>query len=97
MYGRILRQLRESKGRLQAEVARSVEISPAQLARLESNQRGRSPDRHPARALRPRLDDHRETRPAHRRHDRGGAAAGRKTSTEIIKVGGAAKRPPMTD
>jgi len=40
MYGRILRQLRESKGRLQAEVARSVEISPAQLARLESNQRG---------------------------------------------------------
>jgi transcriptional regulator with XRE-family HTH domain len=40
MYGQILRQLRESKGRLQAEVARSVEISPAQLARLESNQRG---------------------------------------------------------
>ena len=40
MYGRILRQLRESKGRLQAEVARSVEISPAHLARLESNQRG---------------------------------------------------------
>lgn len=40
MYGRILRQLRESKGRLQAEVARSVGISPAQLARLESNQRG---------------------------------------------------------
>ena len=40
MYGRILRQLRESKGRLQAEVARSVEISPAHLARLESDQRG---------------------------------------------------------
>jgi transcriptional regulator with XRE-family HTH domain len=40
MYGRILRQLRESKGRSQAEVARSVGISPAQLARLESSQRG---------------------------------------------------------
>lgn len=40
MYGRILRQLRESKGRAQAEVARSVGISPAQLARLESDQRG---------------------------------------------------------
>ena len=40
MYGRILRQLRESKGRGQAEVARSVGISPAQLARLESSQRG---------------------------------------------------------
>lgn len=40
MYGRILRQLRESKGRSQAEVARSAGISPAQLARLESNQRG---------------------------------------------------------
>jgi transcriptional regulator with XRE-family HTH domain len=40
MYGRILRQLRESKGRVQAEVARSVGISPAQLARLEANQRG---------------------------------------------------------
>jgi transcriptional regulator with XRE-family HTH domain len=40
MYGRILRQVRESKGRAQAEVARSVGISPAQLARLESNQRG---------------------------------------------------------
>lgn len=39
MY-RILRQLRESKGRSQAEVARSVGISPAQLARLEANQRG---------------------------------------------------------
>lgn len=40
MYGGILRQLRESRGRLQAEVARKVGISPAQLARLESNQRG---------------------------------------------------------
>lgn len=40
MYGRILRQLRESRGRAQAEVARTVGISPAQLARLESNQRG---------------------------------------------------------
>ncbi len=40
MYGGILRRLRESKGRLQAEVARTVGISPAQLARLESNQRG---------------------------------------------------------
>lgn len=40
MYGPILRQLRESKSRTQAEVARSVGISPAQLARLESNQRG---------------------------------------------------------
>jgi transcriptional regulator with XRE-family HTH domain len=40
MYGPILRQLRESKRRTQAEVARSVGISPAQLARLESNQRG---------------------------------------------------------
>jgi transcriptional regulator with XRE-family HTH domain len=40
MHGRILRHLRESKGRLQAEVARSVGISPAHLARLESNQRG---------------------------------------------------------
>jgi XRE family transcriptional regulator, fatty acid utilization regulator len=39
MHGRILRQLRESKGRSQAEVARSAGISPAQLARLESNQR----------------------------------------------------------
>lgn len=42
MYGRILRKLRESKGRSQAEVARSVGISPAKLARLESNQRGLS-------------------------------------------------------
>ncbi|MEK6373026.1 MAG: helix-turn-helix transcriptional regulator [Acidobacteriota bacterium] len=40
MYGRILRQLRQSKGRAQAGVARSVGISPAHLARLEANQRG---------------------------------------------------------
>jgi transcriptional regulator with XRE-family HTH domain len=40
MLGRILRQLRESKGRSQADVARSAGISPAQLARLEANQRG---------------------------------------------------------
>src|ERR1700752_4482470 len=40
MYGRILRQVRESKGRSQADIARSVGISPAQLARLEANQRG---------------------------------------------------------
>jgi transcriptional regulator with XRE-family HTH domain len=40
MPGRILRRLRESKGRSQADVARSVGISPAHLARLESNQRG---------------------------------------------------------
>jgi len=40
MYGRILRQLRESKARSQADVARSVGISPAQLARLERSQRG---------------------------------------------------------
>ena len=40
MYGRILRQLRESKGRSQAGVARTVGISPAQLARLEASQRG---------------------------------------------------------
>ena len=40
MYGRILRHLRESKGRTQADVARKVGISPAQLARLEANQRG---------------------------------------------------------
>jgi transcriptional regulator with XRE-family HTH domain len=38
--GRILRQLRESKARSQADVARSVGISPAHLARLETNQRG---------------------------------------------------------
>ena len=40
MYGHVLRQLREAKGRGQAELARSVGISPAQLARLEANQRG---------------------------------------------------------
>jgi transcriptional regulator with XRE-family HTH domain len=40
MYGRILRQVRESKARSQADVARSAGISPAQLARLEANQRG---------------------------------------------------------
>ena len=40
MYGPILKNLRESKQRTQAEVARSVGMSPAQLARLESDQRG---------------------------------------------------------
>ena len=40
VHGRILRQLREAKGRSQTEVARHVGISPAQLARLEANQRG---------------------------------------------------------
>jgi transcriptional regulator with XRE-family HTH domain len=40
MYGRILRLLRESKGRSQAEVAKAVAISPAHLARLEAEQRG---------------------------------------------------------
>ena len=40
MYGRILKDIRVSQGRSQADVARSVGISPAQLARLESNQRG---------------------------------------------------------
>lgn len=40
MVGRVLRQLHESKGRSQADVAWSVEISPALLARLEANQRG---------------------------------------------------------
>lgn len=40
MYGRILRHLRESKGWSQAEVARTVSISPAHLARLEAEQRG---------------------------------------------------------
>jgi transcriptional regulator with XRE-family HTH domain len=40
MYGRILKHLRESKGRSQAEVARAVAISPAHLARLEAEQRG---------------------------------------------------------
>jgi len=40
VYGRILRQLRESKNRSQADVARQAGISAAQLARLERNQRG---------------------------------------------------------
>jgi transcriptional regulator with XRE-family HTH domain len=40
VYGKLLRKLRESKGRAQAEVARTVGISPAHLARLETNQRG---------------------------------------------------------
>jgi transcriptional regulator with XRE-family HTH domain len=40
VYGRILKDIRVSQGRSQADVARSVGISPAQLARLESNQRG---------------------------------------------------------
>jgi transcriptional regulator with XRE-family HTH domain len=40
VYGQILRKLRESKGRAQAEVARKAGISPAQLARLEMDQRG---------------------------------------------------------
>jgi transcriptional regulator with XRE-family HTH domain len=39
MYGPVLRNLREAKDRTQVEVARSVGISPAHLARLESNQR----------------------------------------------------------
>jgi transcriptional regulator with XRE-family HTH domain len=40
VYGRILRQLRLSKGRSQASVARAVSISAAHLARLEGDQRG---------------------------------------------------------
>lgn len=40
MHGRVLRQLRETKGRSQAEVARSVGMSAAHLARLETSQRG---------------------------------------------------------
>ena len=40
MYGRILRQLRESTGRSQAEIANAVAMSRAHLARLESDQRG---------------------------------------------------------
>jgi len=40
MHGPILRHLRETKGRSQADVARSVGMSAAQLARLERNQRG---------------------------------------------------------
>ncbi len=40
MYGQMLRKLREAKGRAQADVARRADISPAQLARLETEQRG---------------------------------------------------------
>ena len=40
VYGRVLKEVRIAQGRSQAEVARSVGISPAQLARLESHQRG---------------------------------------------------------
>lgn len=40
MYGQILRRLRESRERSQADLARSVGISPAHLARLETGQRG---------------------------------------------------------
>ena len=40
MYGTLLRQLRESKGRTQTDVAKAVGISAAQLARLEASQRG---------------------------------------------------------
>jgi transcriptional regulator with XRE-family HTH domain len=40
MYGSMLRKLREAKGRAQADVARKADISPAQLARLETEQRG---------------------------------------------------------
>ena len=40
VYGRVLKEIRVSLGRSQADVARSVGISPAHLARLESNQRG---------------------------------------------------------
>ena len=40
MHGRILKTLRESRNVTQASIARSVGISPAQMARLESNQRG---------------------------------------------------------
>ncbi len=40
LYGQILRKLREAKGLSQAEVARRSGISPAQLTRLETNQRG---------------------------------------------------------
>ncbi|MDQ6802925.1 MAG: LexA family transcriptional regulator [Acidobacteriota bacterium] len=36
----MLRKLREAKGRAQADVARKADISPAQLARLETEQRG---------------------------------------------------------
>ncbi len=40
LYGQILRKLREARGLTQAEVARRAGISPAQLTRLETNQRG---------------------------------------------------------
>jgi transcriptional regulator with XRE-family HTH domain len=40
MYGHLLRSLRESRKRSQVEVARSVGLSPAHLARLEANKRG---------------------------------------------------------
>lgn len=40
MYGAILRRLRESRGRSQADVAKAVSISPTHLARLETGQRG---------------------------------------------------------
>lgn len=40
MYGQILRGLREAQGRAQAEVARQAGMSPAQLNRLERDQRG---------------------------------------------------------
>ncbi len=40
VYGRILKEVRVARGRSQADVARTVGISPAQLARLELNQRG---------------------------------------------------------
>jgi len=40
MYGQILRRLREAQGRAQAEVARQAGMSPAQLNRLERDQRG---------------------------------------------------------
>jgi transcriptional regulator with XRE-family HTH domain len=40
MYGQTLRRLRESQGKTQAGVARRAGLSPAQLARLETNQRG---------------------------------------------------------
>lgn len=40
MYGKVLRRLRETTGRTQVEVARTIGMSPAQLARLEADQRG---------------------------------------------------------
>lgn len=40
MYGGILRKLRESRGRSQADVAKAVSISPTHFARLETGQRG---------------------------------------------------------